>query len=205
MKFIIGKKLGMTQIYDNNGNVVPVTLIDASGAAVTQVLKEDKQGYNAVQLGVGSKKLSKPEQGHIKDSVDDKGNGFAFLREFHVEGGELKKGDKIVVDQFEVGDKVVVRGTTKGKGFQGVVKRWGFAGGNKTHGNKHTLRTPGSIGSAFPQRVFKGLKMAGHMGVDQKSVINLKVAYIDKENNILGVKGSVPGNNGSYVEVVTRK
>jgi len=194
----------MTQIYDDKGNVVPVTLIDASGAAVTQVLKEDKQGYNAVQLGVGSKKLSKPQQGHVKDFADDKGNGFAFLREFHVEGGELKKGDKIAVDQFEIGDKVVVRGTTKGKGFQGVVKRWGFAGGPKTHGNKHTLRTPGSIGSAFPQRVFKGLKMAGHMGVDQKSVLNLKVAYIDKENNILGVKGAVPGNNGGYVEVVTR-
>lgn len=196
----------MTQIYDKDGKIQPVTLIDASEATVTQTLTKEKQGYNAVQVGVGSKKLNRPEQGHLKDFADKKGKGFAFLVEFTLDDGvELKKGDKLSVEQFELGEKVVVRGTTKGKGFQGVVKRWGFAGGRKTHGNKHTLRTPGSIGSAFPQRVLKGLKMAGHMGTDQKSIINLKVVYIDPKNNIIGVRGAVPGNKGGYIEVATRR
>ena len=195
----------MTQIYDDKGKVVPVTLIDAKGVTVTQVLTDENNGYNAVQVGAGEKKLSKPMQGHLKEFTDKSGKGFAFLREFRTtEDAEFKKGDKLSVEQFELGDTVMVRGTAKGKGFQGVVKRWNFAGGPKTHGQKHTLRTPGSIGSAFPQRVLKGLKMAGHMGGHKKSVLNLKVAYIDKEDNIIGVKGSVPGNKGSYVEVIAK-
>ncbi|MDX1535197.1 MAG: 50S ribosomal protein L3 [Candidatus Spechtbacterales bacterium] len=202
MKYLIGKKQGMTQIFDEKGSVVPVTLIQAGPVTVTQILTEDKNGYSAVQVGFGKKNLNKPEKGHQKGLVDDEKKGFAVLREFDPGDTELKRGDSLDVSQFEVGDKITVRGTTKGKGFQGVVKRWNFAGGPKTHGQKHTLRTPGSIGSAFPQRVLKGIKMAGHMGVKQKSVLNLKVAYIDKETNTLGVKGSVPGNKGGYVEML---
>ncbi|MEX0870120.1 MAG: 50S ribosomal protein L3 [Candidatus Spechtbacterales bacterium] len=205
MSFIVGKKIGMTQVFDESGKVQPVTLIDVDNTRVTKVITKDKNGYNAVQVGIGKKKLNKPMQGALKDFVDEKGRGFAFLREFRVEDVEgFKAGDIITLDDFSIGDKVVVSGITKGKGFQGVVKRWGFKGGPKSHGQKHTLRTPGSIGSAFPQRVLKGLKMAGRMGGDRKSVINLKVAYIDKEKNIIGVKGAVPGHAGGYVEIVKR-
>lgn len=203
MKYILGTKKGMTQIFDDNGRVVPVTLIQSGPLTVTQVLTKEKNGYDAIQLGFGQKKLNKPEYGHLKDFVDEKGKGFAVLREFQVEeGSDVKKGDTLNVSQFQVGEKVTVRGTTKGKGFQGVVKRWGFAGGPATHGQKHTLRTPGSIGSAFPQRVLKGIKMAGHMGDRNKSILNLKIAYIDEKNSVIGVKGAVPGNKGGYVEIV---
>jgi len=204
-KFILGKKLGMTQIFDSNGRTRPVTLIEAGPCTVTQVLTEEKNGYDAVQLGFGIKKLNKPQKGHLKDFVDAKGKGFLYLREFHVtEDSKLKKGDTLKAEQFEVGDKVSVRGTTKGKGFQGVVKRWNFKGGPKSHGQKHSLRTPGSIGSAYPQRVLKGLKMGGHMGVDKKSVLGLRITYVDGEKNILGVIGAVPGNTGGYVEITQR-
>lgn len=203
MKYIIGTKQGMTQIFDENGSVVPVTLIQAGPVTVTQIITEEKSGYSAIQVGYGNKKLNKPEAGHQKGLADEKsGKGYSVLHEFKPKEGEFKKGDKLDVTQFEVGEKVTVRGTAKGKGFQGVVKRWNFAGGPKTHGQKHTLRTPGSIGSAFPQRVFKGLKMAGHMGAHNKSVLNLKIAYVDKEKNILGVKGAVPGAKGGYVEII---
>lgn len=204
-KFILGKKLGMTQIYDESGNVAPTTLIEAGPAKVTQILTEDKNKYAAVQLGFGSKKLNKPEAGHQKQTVSKNKStkGFAYLREFQTDQ-KPKVGDELRVEQFEIGDKVLVRGITKGKGFQGVVKRHGFKGGPKSHGQKHTLRTPGSIGSAFPQRVLKGLRMAGHMGAERKTVSNLKVVYIDKENNLLGVKGAVPGNKGSYLEIIKR-
>ena len=196
----------MTQIYDENGNTQPVTLIDTSFSTVTQILKKDKQGYNGVQVGIGKKNLTKPMRGHLKEFVSKEGKGFAFLREFRIdEVDSFKHGDKLKVDQFELGEKLTVRGITKGKGFQGVVKRWGFAGGRASHGGKGHIRTPGSIGSAFPQRVLKGLKMAGHMGTDKKSAINLKLVYMDKENNIIGVKGAFPGNNGGYLEITTRK
>lgn len=212
-KYILGKKLGMTQIFDDKGNAHPITLIEAGPTTVTQVLTEDKNGYNAVQLGFGQKKLDKPAAGHQKKFIKkDKKNftpyhsvqGFAFLREFSGEDKKLKVGDILNVEQFEAGDKVVVRAITKGKGFQGVVKRWGFKGGPKSHGQKHTLRTPGSIGSAFPQRVLKGKKMAGRMGGDKKSILNLKIVYINRDKNLLGVRGAVPGNRGSYVEIYTR-
>lgn len=202
MKYLIGTKQGMTQIFDENGNAVPVTLIQAGPVTVTQVLTEDKNGYSSVQVGFGKKKLNKPEKGHQEGFVDEKGKGFAVLHEFDPDNAELKKGDTLDVDQFDVGDEVNVRGTTKGKGFQGTVKRWNFSGGPKTHGQKHTLRTPGSIGSAFPQRVLKGMKMSGHMGAKKKTALNLKVAYVDKKENVLGVKGAVPGNKGGHVEIL---
>ena len=205
MAYILGKKLGMTQIFDDKGNVNPTTLIEAGPLTVTQILTKEKNGYDAIQVGFGQKKLNKPERGHQKKFIKKDGKGFAFLREVSGEDKKLKVGDTLNVERFKIGDKVVVRGYTKGKGFQGVVKRWGFKGGPKSHGQKHTLRTPGSIGSAFPQRVLKGLKMAGRMGVDKKSILNLKIVYIDKDKNLLGLKGAVPGNNGGYVEIFSRK
>jgi len=206
-KFLIGKKIGMTQIFDEKGNAIPVTVLKVDPVTVTQVLTEEKSGYNAVQVGYGSKKLNKPQAGHQKKVVDKNNKGFASLREFYPGQAykELGVGSKLDVSQFEPGEKVVVRGVTKGKGFQGVVKRWNFAGGPKSHGQKHTLRTPGSIGSAFPQRVLKGLKMAGRMGSNKKTILNLKVAYVDKKENILALKGAVPGNKGGYVEIFNRK
>lgn len=203
----------MTQIFNEKGEVNPVTLIDVAHVKVTQILTKDKNGYDAIQIGIGRKKLNKPMRNHLKGFTDKKGRGFAFLREFVIErdafssvgdSKKFKKGDTMSVDQFELGDTVSVRGTTKGKGFQGVVKRWGFKGGPKSHGQKHTLRTPGSIGSAYPQRVLKGLKMAGHMGNKKKSILNLKIVYIDKKNSMLGVKGAVPGNRGGYLEITAR-
>jgi large subunit ribosomal protein L3 len=207
-KFILGKKLGMTQIYDEDGNAVPTTLIEVGSVRVTQVLTKDKNKYSAVQVGFGSKKLNKPEIGHQKQIISkNKKNknikGFAYLREFKTDQ-ELKVGDVLSVEQFEIGDKVLVRGITKGKGFQGVVKRHGFKGGPRSHGQKHTLRAPGSIGSAFPQRVLKGMRMAGRMGAERKTILNLKVVHIDKDNNLLCVKGAVPGNTGNYLEIIKR-
>ena len=193
----------MTQIFSEDGNVIPVTIIQAGPVTVTQVLVEDKNGYNAVQVGFGVKKLNKPEAGHQKKDADKGEKGFSFMREFLPEE-TLKLGENLDVSQFETGERVSVRGITKGKGFQGVVKRWNFKGGPKSHGQKHTLRTPGSIGSAFPQRVIKGRKMAGRMGVNKKTVLNLKIAYIDKDKNLLGLKGAVPGNNGGYLEIFSR-
>ncbi|OGZ60585.1 MAG: 50S ribosomal protein L3 [Candidatus Spechtbacteria bacterium RIFCSPLOWO2_01_FULL_43_12] len=203
MKFILGKKIGMTQIFNKEGKVEPITLVEAGPATVTQVLTNEKNGYSSVQLGYGRKKLNSPQRGHLKDFVDKKGSGFAYLKEFRIDDeSKFKKGDILDVAQFEMGERVSASAVMKGKGFQGVVKRWNFKGGPKTHGQKHTLRTPGSIGSAFPQRVFKGLKMAGRMGGKRKTVKNLKVVYIDKERNMVGLRGAVPGNTGSFVEVV---
>lgn len=203
MKFILGEKIGMTQIFDKKGNVEPVTLVKAGPNTVTQVLVNEKDKYKAVQLGYGLKKLNKPQKGHLGNLVDKNGKGFAYLREFRIdEKDEFKKGDVLDVSQFEIGEKVFASAVTKGKGFQGVVKRWNFAGGPKSHGQKHTLRTPGSIGSAFPQRVFKGLKMAGRMGGKMKTVKYLRVVYVDKEQNLIGFKGAIPGSRGTMVKIV---
>ena len=195
----------MTQIFDEKGHVVPVTLLSAGPVTVTQVIVEEKNGYTAVQVGYGEKRLNKPELGHVKDFAAKNGKGFAILREFRVmPENELKKGDKLDVTQFAVGDRVNVRAATKGKGFQGVVKRWGFKGGPKTHGQKHSLRAPGSIGSGYPQRVIKGLKMGGHMGSANKSVLRLRVAYVNPADNIIGIRGAVPGRRGAAVEIIAR-
>ncbi|KKU86849.1 MAG: 50S ribosomal protein L3 [Candidatus Wildermuthbacteria bacterium RIFCSPHIGHO2_01_FULL_47_27] len=193
MKFIVGQKLGMTQIFNDSGNVVPVTLIEAGPCEVTQVKTKEKDGYGALQ--VGFQKITKLKK--IKKSMT--GKEFRFLREF--QDGEYKKGDAITVSAFQEGDIVKVSGISKGKGFQGGVKRWGFSGRNATHGVKHEHRTLGSVGATGPQRVIKGKKMPGRMGAERVTVKNLKVVKVDLENNILAVKGAVPGRKGTLVEI----
>ena len=197
MKFLLGTKLEMTQIFDATGKVIPVTLIEAGPVVVTQVKTAEKDGYDAVQVGYGKKKkLTKPLKGHLKDA-----GSLRWMREYRVEAKGTKVGDKIDVTSFEEGDKVLLSGTSKGKGFQGVVKRHGFHGMPKTHGTKKTHRGGGSIGSQFPQHVRKGRKMAGRMGSDRVTRRNVQIVKIDKENNLIAVKGAVPGARGSLVEI----
>ena len=198
MKFIIGKKLGMSQIFDKEGNVTPVTLIGASSATAVQIKTKEKDGYDAVQFGVGSRKeknVKKPQKGHMKDL-----GFFEILREAKGFGG-AEKGAKIDLGQFQEGDVVQVSGVSKAKGFQGVVKRHGFHGAPATHGTKHAHREPGSIGPTWPQRVLKGRKMAGRMGGDRITLKNAKIAKVDAENNILAIKGAVPGRRGTLIEI----
>ncbi len=189
---LVGRKLGMTQIFDETGLVHPVTIIETGPCVVTQIRTPEKDGYEAVQLGFGlDKRLNKPEQGHRKAS------GFMSrtLREVKADNiGEFSVGQVITADAFAEGELVDVTGTSKGRGFQGGVKRHGFQGGPKTHGQSDRLRAPGSIGSsATPGRVFKGLRMAGHMGHERVTVQNLKILRVDVERNLLLVEGSVPG------------
>jgi len=199
MKFILGKKIGMTQIW-KDGKVIPVTLISAGPCVVTQIKTEEKDGYKAVQ--VGFEKITKEKK--IKKTQKDK--PYRYLREFRTEEvDKFKVGDVIDVSQFEVGEKVKVAGISKGKGFQGVVKRWGFSGRNKTHGVKHEERTLGSVGSMFPQRVIKGKKMPGRMGGERVTIKNLEIVDIDKDKNLLVIKGGVPGRRGTLLEIQTVK
>ena len=192
MKALLGTKIGMTQIISENGEAVPVTLIQAGPCTVTQVKTIDTDGYTAVQVAYGEgKNLSKAVAGHLKAAeVTPK-----YLREFRVdelpEG--IKVGDVLDVDSFQLGDKVDASGISKGKGFAGTVKRHNYNTSKKTHGGNGNVRKVGSIGSMYPQRVFKGKTMAGHMGHEKVTVKNLVVAYIDKENHLIGVKGAVPG------------
>ena len=196
---LIGRKLGMTQMFDESGVVHPVTVIECGPNVITQVKSTDTDGYEAVQLGFGiDKRLTKPEQGHRKSS----GYMSRTLREVKaddVSGYEV--GQVLKADTFNTGELVDITGTSKGRGFQGGVKRHGFSGGSKTHGQSDRWRAPGSIGSsATPGRVFKGLRMAGHMGVDRVTVQNLMVMRVDVDRNILLVQGSVPGpNNGTVI------
>jgi len=202
MKFILGLKLGMTQVFDEKGNVIPVTLIEAGPCIVTQIKTREKDGYSAVQIGFGeAKKVTKAIAGHLK-----KLGKLLFLREFRneepkIDDKELKRGDRIDVSVFKEGDLVRVSGLSKGKGFAGVVKRWHFAGRPATHGTKHELRTGGSVGSSFPERVIKGKKMPGRMGFERVTISNLKVVRIDPENNFLAIKGAVPGPKGALLEI----
>ena len=193
MKVILGTKVGMTQIIGKDGVVTPVTIIEAGPATVTQIKTVETDGYNAVQLGFGKgKNLSKSVSGHVKkagENINPK-----VLKEFRRDDiADVKLGDVITVEAFELGDKVAVTGISKGKGFAGTVKRWNFQESRNTHGFKGNIRKVGSIGSMYPQKVFKGKRMPGRMGHDQVTVKNLVVAYIDKENNLLGLKGAVPG------------
>ncbi len=184
----------MSQIFDKQGNIVPVTIIKAGPCFVTQIRDEKKDSYEAIQIGfelLKDKKVKKPQ----------KNKPYRYLREFSNDVSKHKIGDKIDVNVFEEGDKIKVSGTSKGKGFQGVVKRHGFSGGPATHGHRHVLRTPGSIGSAFPQKVFKGKKMPGRAGGERTTIKNLKIAVIDKENNLLAVSGAVSGPVGGLVEI----
>lgn len=191
---LIGRKLGMTQVFDEQGLARPVTVIEAGPCVVTQIRKQEKDGYEAVQLGYGiSKRLNKPQQGHVRAS----GHQVRTLREFKADDySGIEVGQVFKADTFAAGDVVDVVGTSKGRGFQGGMKRHGFSGGPKTHGQSDRARAPGSIGSsATPGRVFKGLKMAGHMGHERVTVQNLKVLRVDPERNLLLVEGSVPGPN----------
>ena len=197
MKFLLGKKEKMTQIFTEEG-VVPVTVIKTSPNIVTQIKTVDKDGYSAIQVGFGSKKdknISKPIRGHIKEL----GN-FAHLKEIKT-SQEFNIGDVLEITNFIEGDKVTVSAISKGKGFQGVVKRHGFKGGRRTHGQKHSEREPGSIGVGGIQRVQKGTRMAGRMGTDRITVKNLKIARIEAESNMIYVKGAIPGRKGTLVEI----
>ncbi len=206
MSGIIGKKIGMTSIYDENGNNVACTVIEAGPCIVTQVRNNESDGYNAVQLSYREKKeknTSKAMLGHFKRAGTTAKHKVAEFRNFRVEyEGQVDLGNSITVDQvFQENDFVDAIGTSKGKGFQGVVKRHGFAGvGQATHGQHNRLRAPGSIGAAsFPSRVFKGMKMAGRTGGERVKVLNLKVMKIVAEKNLIVVSGAVPGSKNSYV------
>jgi len=194
----------MTQIFDEAGKVIPVTLVKAGPCWVIQERTKEIDGYQAVQVGfeeTKENKVKKPQQGHFKKIKIDK--TFRHLKEF--ESSDLKIGHKIDVSIFNEGEIVKVAGISKGKGFQGVVKRHGFKGSPASHGTKHTLRAPGSIGSAFPQRVFKGKKMAGRMGSDRVTVKGLEIVRVDKENDLLAIEGALPGRVGTLLEIVTIK
>jgi len=196
MKFIIGKKIEMTQVWKND-KVVAVTKIAVGPCVVTQVKNNDSDGYSAVQLGYGERKeknINKPQKGHLKNL-----SNFRYLREFRVENTELKRGDSIDLESFMDGDKIQVTSVSKGKGFQGVVKRYGFKGTKKTHGNKDQLRMPGSIGATGPAHVFKGTRMGGRMGGDQVTIKNQEIVRVDIKNNLILVKGAVPGARNSLV------
>ena len=206
MKGLIGKKVGMTQLFDDSGKAIPVTVIEAGPCYVTQVRTVDQDGYKAVQLGfeeTKTQRLSGGELGHLKKNELP---ALRFLREFRT-NEELEEGQTLTVEVFEEGERVDVVGRSKGRGFTGVVKRWGFSGGPKTHGQSDRQRAPGSIGAgSTPGRVFKGKKMPGRMGNDTVTSQNLLISRIDPENNIIAVRGSVPGpKNGLVIIKEARK
>jgi len=209
MKGIIGKKVGMTQIFDEDGQVIPVTVIQAGPCYVTQVRTEEKDGYSAVQLGFeelppkrnGSSRLNKPRQGHLKRGALDLPD-LRYLREFRVRDLDVEEGQLLKADVFERGDRVDVVGTSKGRGFAGTVKRHNFNRGPKTHGQSDRERAPGSIGAtSTPGRVFKGTRMGGRMGGQRVTVQNLEVIVVDADKNLLAVRGSVPGAKGGILLV----
>ncbi len=211
MKFVLGKKLGMTQVFEEDGKVVPVTLVEIEPNVVVQVRTKDKDGYEAVQVGTGTKKVKnirKPQKGHYKDL----GN-FKYLKEVrdkesrHTAVGEatealvLSVGDKFDASVFTAGDKVKVTGMSKGKGFAGVMKRHNFSGMPHSHGHHHVARHAGSIGQRFPQHTLKGMRMAGRTGNDQITTRGLKIVRVDAENGLLAIKGAIPGNRGSLIKI----
>jgi large subunit ribosomal protein L3 len=200
LKGLIGKKIGMTQVFDEKGAAYPVTLIEAGPCYVTQVRSAEKEGYTAVQLGFGEvnpKRLTGGQLGHLKANEIPP---LRFLREFRAEDHGLNVGDKVTVDAFAVGERVDVIGVSKGKGFAGVVKRYHFHGMNATHGTSDRNRAPGSRGAGTtPGRVYKGARSAGHMGMDRVTTQNLKVVLVDVERNLLGINGAVPGSKGGLI------
>jgi large subunit ribosomal protein L3 len=202
LKGLIGKKIGMTQIFDENGAALPVTLIEAGPCYVTQIRLPEKEGYAAVQLGFQEakpKRLTSGQLGHLKKNELQP---LRFLREFRIKDTEYKVGDKLTVEVFGIGERVDVVGTSKGKGFTGVVKRYHFAGGPKSHGASDRLRAPGSNSSTTtPGRVYKGVRRAGHLGHERITAQSLKVVLVDAERNLLGVTGAVPGSKGGLVVV----
>ena len=196
---VLGRKIGMTQLFEENGEAVPVTVIEMTPNVVVQVKTKENDGYEAVQVGFGARKrVNSPLKGHLKDL-----GAFRYLREIKVDDiSAWEVGQKVGCEQFEVGDLVDVSGATKGHGFAGVMKRHNFRGGPKTHGQSDRARAPGSIGAGTsPGRVIKGMKMAGHMGTGSATVKSLKVVRTDPARAILMVRGAVPGNEGALVKV----
>lgn len=204
MKFILGKKENMFSFVGSDGLATAATLLSVGPVSVTQVKSKEKDGYEAVQVGFGTraaKNISKAVQGHTKDL-----GLFAAIREFRMDdASSFKKGDTVDASAFEIGDEVTVVGTSKGKGFQGVVKRHKFKGGQRTHGQKHSEREPGSIGSTGQQKISKGRRMAGRMGSDRVSVKGLRVLGVDTTNGKILVSGCVPGIKGALLEIKTSK
>ncbi|KKS37330.1 MAG: 50S ribosomal protein L3 [Candidatus Sungbacteria bacterium RIFCSPLOWO2_12_FULL_41_11] len=207
MKYILGEKIGMSQVFDSEGKVIPVTVVSADPNVVLQVRTKEKDSYEAVQVGFGIRKdknIKKPQKGHFKDL----GN-FRYIKEFRtpqVSESKLQvsRGDKFDVSVFKEGDMVKVSGISKSKGFQGVMKRHGFHGAPATHGTKHAHREPGSIGGGGGRaggRVVKGMKMAGRMGGERVTVKNLKIVKVDAENSLLAISGAVPGRKGTLLEI----
>ncbi|HLD21435.1 MAG TPA: 50S ribosomal protein L3 [Patescibacteria group bacterium] len=202
MKFIIAKKIGMSQEYATDGTVMPVTILEAQPNIITQVKNNEKDGYQAVQLGFGKRKqknISKPVRGHLKEL-----GSFAVLKEFHT-ADSYERGQKITVEVFTIGDMVDVTGTSIGRGYAGRVKRHHFSGSLKTHGHKDQLRMSGSIGAGEPQHVFKGMRMSGQMGNAQVTVKNIEVVSIDPKTNSIRIKGAVPGAKGAIICIKTAK
>ncbi|MFA5932360.1 MAG: 50S ribosomal protein L3 [Candidatus Paceibacterota bacterium] len=204
MKFILGTKENMAEYFSEDGMVVPVTIVNAGPITVTRIFEKAKDGYNSVQVGFGVQKkerVSKSSAGAMKGAF------YKTLKEFRLkptDESSAKEGDVIDVSIFNPGDKIEVTSVSKGKGFQGVVKRHGFHGGPRTHGQKHSEREPGSIGGGLRTHVPKGMRMAGRMGSDRIMQKNLKVVFVDKENNLLLIKGAVAGRKGTLVEIVQR-
>ena len=202
LKGLIGKKIGMTQVFDEQGVAHPVTIIEAGPCFVTQVRSPEKEGYSAIQLGFGElhpKKLTGGELGHLKAKEIPP---LRFLREFRTKTVDLNVGDKVTVETFAIGERVDVIGTSKGKGFAGVVKRHHFKGQPKTHGASDRTRAPGSSGATTtPGRVYRGTRRSGHMGVERVTVQSLKVILVDAERNLLGVHGAVPGPKGGVIMI----
>ncbi|OGI90454.1 50S ribosomal protein L3 [Candidatus Nomurabacteria bacterium RIFCSPLOWO2_01_FULL_40_15] len=204
MKFILGKKENMTEYFSPEGEVFPVTILSVGPVTVTKIFEKSKDGYNAVQVGFGTEKkqrITKARAGQMKGGL------FKVLKEFRLKPEDIndtKVGDSIDVSIFSPGDKLLISGVSKGKGFQGVVKRHGFKGGPRTHGQKHSEREAGSIGGGLRTHVPKGMRMAGRMGSDRITQKNLKVVFVDKENNTMLVKGAIPGVRGSLVEIISR-
>ena len=207
MKFLLGTKKEMTQLFDEQGRVFPATIVSAGPLVVTQIKTPDRDGYSAIQVAYGEQKkerLSKALIGHFKDR-----GSFRHVREFRSEGVETMPsvGDKIDVTVFAPGDEVKVSGLSKAKGFQGVVKRHGFAGGRRTHGQKHSEREPGAIGGSGGRaggRVVKGMRMAGRMGGDRVTVRHLKVLKVDEKQNLIFISGAIPGRRGTLIEVIAQ-
>ncbi|OGY41379.1 MAG: 50S ribosomal protein L3 [Candidatus Buchananbacteria bacterium RBG_13_36_9] len=200
MKYILGKKLEMSEKFKADGEVIPVTIVSAGPCFISQIKTMEKDGYKSVQVGFGQKrKLNKSAQGHLKNLPAAR-----YLREFLIDEqdkSEYKKGQEIKVDVFNQGEKVKVIGTSKGRGFQGVVKRHGFSGAPKTHGTKDQLRHSGSVGAKGVAHTFKGTKMGGHMGADRVTISNLEIIDIDPAKNLLYIKGAIPGSRNGLVEI----
>jgi large subunit ribosomal protein L3 len=204
MKFILGTKENMSEYFTEDGTVVPVTIVSVPPITVTRIFEKAKDGYNSVQVGAGVQKKERVSKGSAGAM---KGAFYKTLKEFRLkptDKSEVKEGDVIDVTAFVAGEKISVASISKGKGFQGVVKRHGFHGGPRSHGQKHSEREPGSIGGGLRTHVPKGMRMAGRMGSDRIAQKNLKVVFIDKENNLMLIKGAIAGRRGTLVEIVSR-